>query len=465
MERFINCFVNVLNEIAKNPEKKLCEIEILDKEEKHRILYKLSGVKVDYPEDKTIHELFEEQVNRTPEKIALVFNDEQLTYRELNENANRLALVLRNKGVNQNSIVGILIERSLDMIVGILGILKAGGAYLPLDPEYPTNRIEYMLEDSSATFILTRNSIAGNLTFDGKIIDISEYASIESIICPENINTSKDFAYGIYTSGSTGRPKGVMIEHRSIVSFIYGITEKIDFSSGKTILAVNTISFDIFFFETIMPLTRGMHVVIADEIQQKSVVELCKLIVDNNINMLQTTTARIQMMLNDERSAGALGALSEIMFGGEELSKKLLGKLKKVCNGKIYNMYGVTEATIWATARELSCREKVDIGTPIPNTCVYILNEEQRPNPVGVVGELYITVNSLATEYINRPGLTAEKFIPNPFVPGEMMYRTGDLARWLPDGNIEFFGRIDRQVKVRSFRIELGEIENCLLES
>ena len=255
-----------------------------------------------------------------------------------------------------------------------------------------------------------------------------------------------------------------MIEHRSVVNFIYGITDRIDFSSEKTILAVTTISFDIFVLETLLPLTKGLRVIIADENQQKNGEELNNLIIDNNVNIFQTTPSRIQMMLSYENSSSAFGLLDEVIVGGEELPKKLLDELKKICKGKIYNMYGPTETTIWSLIQELTHKEKVDIGRPIFNTNVYIMNQYQNLNPIGVAGELYIAGDGLARGYLNKPELTAEKFVSNPFVPGERMYRTGDLARWLPDGNIEFLGRIDNQVKIRGYRIELGEIENCLLK-
>ena len=270
-------------------------------------------------------------------------------------------------------------------------------------------------------------------------------------------------AYVIYTSGSTGKPKGVMIEHRSVVNFIYAITDKIDFSSEKTIASLTTISFDIFVMETILPLTKGLRVVISTEEEQITPSLISRLIIEHRIDMLQLTPSRLQLFLKDKDSLNCLRDLSEIFVGGEPLSETLFHNLKQLSKAKMYNMYGPTETTVWSTFQELTEKLHVDIGKPIGNTQIYILDQNMELIIPGVSGEIFIGGYGLARGYLNRPDLTDQKFVSNPFVQGEILYRSGDCARWKPDGNIEYIGRNDYQVKIKGHRIELGEIENCLL--
>lgn len=463
--RMAGHFLNLLEVIGKNSDIRLKDIEIVTKAETEQLLKVFNNTKAEYPKDKTIHQLIEEQVERTPDNIAVVFEEQQLSYRQLNERANQLARVLREKGVRSNEIVGIMVQRSIQMIIGIIAVLKAGGAYLPLDPDYPKERIGFMLENSGAQVLLTENTLFGTIRFTGTVIDLYDpgvYVSDGSNF--PVINHPSDLAYVIYTSGSTGKPKGVMIEHRAVVNFIQGITAKINFSGNKTIISVTTISFDIFVLETLLPLSKGIKIVIASEKQQIDPVELHAVILRNNINMLQTTPSRIRMLLSNENTAECLENLTEIMVGGEALSKTLIQQMKQVCRGKIYNMYGPTETTVWSTLQEIARDDQIDIGKPVNNTQIFILNQYNQLNPVGVAGELCISGEGLARGYFENLELTAERFVPNPFLPGEKMYRTGDLARWLPDGNLEFLGRIDHQVKIRGYRIEMGEIENQLLK-
>lgn len=454
-------FRNILKMVAHNPGKKLLEIDMLSEKEKHQLLYEFNNTKVDYPTSKTIHQLFEEQVERTPDAVAVVFEDKKLTYKELNEKSNRLARLLREKGVGRDSIVGIMVNRSLEMMVGIMGILKAGGAYLPIDPHYPEERINYMLEDSGTNILLTQSSLKDKIKYMCSVLYINDneiYYKEGSNL--QNINKPSDLIYVIYTSGSTGKPKGVMLTHKSVNNFIKGISDKIEFLPGKAILSVTTICFDIFVLESLMSLCCGLKMVIADEEQQKIPRLLNEIIIKNNVNMMQTTPSKMQLLLNDDSNTSCLKNLTEILLGGEALPDLVLQKLRPLTQAKIFNMYGPTETTVWSAVYNLTNASEILIGKPIANTYVYILDKFLNLVPAGVPGDLYIGGDGLARGYYNRLELTNERFIQNPFTPGERIYKTGDLAKWNFDGNIEFLGRIDNQVKIRGLRIELGEIES-----
>ena len=468
-EQHVNMIVShikkVIKEIVEKPEIRISEIEILSEKEKGKILVDFNDTEIEYHQNKTIHELFQEQVDKTPDNIAVVCDDKRLSYKELNERANTLARILRDKGLKPNSIAGIMMERSIEMIVGIIAILKAGGAYLPIDPEYPQARIEYMLEDSNSKILLTQLHLMDKVKFRGAILNLEDKGLYEGIKDNlEKVNSSRDLAYVIYTSGSTGKPKGVMIEHRSAVNFQVGVTNKIDMVEGEGILALTTISFDIFFLETLLPLAKGLKVIIAQRKLQKDANKLSKFIYKNNINIIQATPSTIQLLASSDMGLLSLSKVEKLLVGGEALSQGLFEELKKLKASKLYNMYGPTETTVWSSIKELTNSHKVNIGRPISNTKVYILDENNRLQPVEVAGELCIAGHGLARGYLNRPELTEEKFIPNPFEEEERIYRTGDLARWLPNGEIDCIGRIDHQVKIRGFRIELGEIENQLLQ-
>jgi amino acid adenylation domain-containing protein/FkbH-like protein len=530
IERMTGHLLMILEQISGNSDIKLSEIELMTEKEKYQILYEFNNTKSEYPKDKTIHELFEEQVAKTPDNVAAVYEDQRLTYWELNQKVNQLARMLREKGVGPDKIVGIMVERSLEMIIGIMAILKAGGAYLPIDPEYPGERIKYMLMDSETKILLTQSELISKVGFDGTVLDVNDRRFFRGSGAElPKVNTARDLAYIIYTSGSTGQPKGVMIEHRAVHNFIQGLMERIDFAAAKTILALTTISFDIFGLETLLALTKGLKIVIASEKEQLDPKFLSETIIQNQIEMLQITPSRLRLLLSDGRYQSCFENVTEIMIGGEALPESLLNEVRNLTRAKIYNMYGPTETTIWSTVKDLTAdtaKMAVNIGTPIANTQIYILDPNNRPQPVGVAGELYIAGDGLARGYWQRPELTAEKFIFNPFhddyklqitdsklnqlnsenfnlqsgllnlksnddyklqitdsklnqlnsenfnlqsgllnlKSNRRMYRTGDLAKWLPDGNIEFLGRTDHQVKIRGYRIELEEIENRLLQ-
>ncbi|MCK4258405.1 MAG: amino acid adenylation domain-containing protein [Halanaerobiales bacterium] len=463
MEQIKNNLHQLIKIIIKNPKQLVQDISIISKEEREHLLYEINDTKLEYSQEKTIHQLIEEQVLKTPEKVALVFKDKQLTYRELNEKSNQLARILRDKGVEPNNLVGIRVERSLEMLIGIIATLKAGGAFLPIDPELPIERSMYMLEDSNTQILLTQSSLE-KISIKTQTINIDKpenrSANGENL---ENINKAQDLAYVIYTSGSTGRPKGVMIEHQAVNNFIEGITQKIDFSPDKTILSLTTISFDIFVLETFLPLSKGLKVVIATEKEQLIPEEFADVIVKNNVDIVQMTASRMQLLTSNESGIKGLKNLKDIIIGGENFPETLLKKLSKVTDAKIINVYGPTETTVWSTVKLLKETEEITIGKPIANTQIFVLDNNLTLLPENIPGELYISGDGIARGYLNRAKLTGEKFIPNPFIPGQMMYKTGDLIKLLSNGELQFLGRIDNQVKIRGYRIELGEIENQLV--
>ena len=467
IRRFIGYFKKVLSSVIRTPGKKISGIEIIPGEEKRKVLHEFNDTAAEYPGDKTIHELFEEQVRRTPGGIALRSTHRAhrayMTYNQLNKKSNRLAHHLRGKGVGPDCLVGIILERSAEIMVAILGIMKAGGAYLPMDPDYPAKRINYMLEDSAASIVLTVGNPKELIGSGCEILEIENNDLYREDHCHlEQINKPIDLAYVIYTSGSTGKPKGVMIEHRSLANFIKGMTGILEFTGTDSILSLTTISFDIFGLETILPLTKGSRVVMGTKEEQLNPAAAALALDEEDITILQVTPARLALLLSNERSANGLKHLKYLLVGGEVFPGQLLGKTREVAAGKIFNLYGPTETTIWSTVKEVSQGETLNIGKPTANTRVYIMNGSRSLQPVGIFGELWISGAGLARGYINRGELTNRKFINDPNETGEYMYHTGDIARWLPDGNIEFLGRKDNQVKIRGFRIELSEIENHL---
>ncbi|WP_438496405.1 amino acid adenylation domain-containing protein, partial [Paenibacillus sp. IHBB 3054] len=459
--RYLTHFVQLLSQISGEPEASIGSYELVTWEEKEQLLHGFNDTAAAYPQEATIHGLFEAQAEKTPDAVAAVYGDQQLTYAELNARANQLAWTLRGQGVGPERIVAILMDRSVEMLVGMLGILKAGGAYLPIDPALPAERIRYMLGDSGAAVLLIQPCL-DPCGFEGTVIELTPGGQAQSEANPPLELDSRHLAYVIYTSGTTGNPKGVMIEHRAVVNFITGMTRVIPFGPAKSILFATTVSFDISVVETLLALTQGMRVVAASEEQQKDPQQLAALIERQRIGMVQMTPSRLKMLL----SAGCvawLEGVTEILVGGEAWTDDLLADLQSKSKAALFNMYGPTETTIWSAVREATADQTVTVGGPIANTRLYIVGDNRQLQPMGVAGELCIAGEGLARGYFNRPDLTAEKFVDNPFEPGTRMYRTGDLARWLPDGNLEYLGRIDHQVKIRGYRIECGEIEAQLM--
>ncbi|ERM15997.1 non-ribosomal peptide synthetase [Brevibacillus laterosporus] len=463
IKRIFGHIEELIEQVITNPEIELSQLKITTLAEENELLERFNDTMLPYDRSKTIHELIALQAKKTPDQIAVVCEGAQLTYRELDEQAKRVACSLIDKGVGPNTIVGLMTERSLDMMIGLLAILKAGGAYLPIDPTYPEERVKYMLTDSGATLILTQRHLVSDNQMGQEYIYLDETVAYEEeSLWKADTAGSEDLAYVIYTSGSTGQPKGVMIPHRAVHNFIQGITEKLAFTEGKSILALTTISFDIFVLETLVPLTQGMRVVVATEAQQRDPKLLNELIKVQNINSLQLTPSRLQLLLYSE--ADCFSQLEQILIGGEALLPSLLAQLKERTQAKIFNMYGPTETTIWSLIQDVTNTTAITIGKPIANTQAYILNQHNSLQPIGMTGELCLAGDGLSKGYLNREEQTSEKFVINPFQTDRMMYRTGDLARWLPDGTIEFKGRIDHQIKIRGFRVELGEIESCLVK-
>lgn len=463
--RLISYYRNIIKSIVNNPESKLVDMDMLGAVLKNKVLNKFNDTSVDFDRNMTIHRLIEAQVQRDPEATALVFENECMSYGELNAKANQLAHVLRAKGVRADSIVGIMLKRSFEMVIGILAILKAGGAYLPIDPEYPENRIECFIHDSGANIILTQKNLMSSIKFTGIRIPIDDKTLYNgNVFDLDNACNSDNLSYVLFTSGSSGRPKGVMITHKSVINLIIGAVNQIEYSSYKTILSVATMSFDIFFAETILPLTRGMKVVIANEKEQRIPQLFFKLIKNAKVDMIQMTPSRMKLFLENMESPQDLRAITDIIMTGEALPEPVLKKIRSCTTARIYDNYGPTETTIWSSIKELTDSDRVIIGRPIANTWMYILDKYMKPVPPGVAGELYIGGVGVAKGYINNEEMTRERFIQNPFIPNELMYKTGDLVKWLPNGEIDYLGRIDFQVKIRGYRIELGEIENKILK-
>ena len=485
ISRLIKYYLKVLETITQNNEIKISDIELIDDEEKYKLLLEWNDTKADYPKDKCIHQLFEEQVSKTPDNIAVVFEDKQLTYRELNEKSNQLAHTLRNKGVKPDSIVAIIAEKSIEMIVGILGVLKASAAYVPIDPEYPENRIAFILKDSEAKLLLTQKYIGENIQYDIEKINLDdEKIYEEKSDNPENINQSRDLMYVMYTSGSTGSPKGVMVEHINAVRLIKN-TNFINIHESDRILQTGNIVFDATTFEFWGSLLNGAGLCL---IKNKDILEpqiLGEMIKKHQITILWLTSPLFNQI--SEENDSIFSGLKYLLVGGDTLSPPHINKVRSKHKGiKILNGYGPTENTTFSTIHEIDkeYEKKIPLGKPINNSTIYILDKRGNLQPIGVYGELCVGGDGVARGYLNRPELTAEKFVYNPFentiplspplikVDGGIekfnnrnrLYRTGDLGRWLPDGNIEFLGRIDTQVKIRGFRIECGEIESTLLK-
>ncbi len=454
-------------EKTKNPEKlKVSDIEILTEDERKKILYVFNDTRTAYPRNKTIHQLFEEQVECTPNNIAVNFKETIITYRELNQRANQLAKVLREKGVSEESIVAIMVPRSIESIIGILAILKAGGAYLPIDPEYPNERKLYMLEDSGAKILLTLSHlkpITGILLPHTLYLeDITLYQG-DCTNTPQ-INGAENLAYVMYTSGSTGKPKGTMVEHRNVVRLVKN-TNYIDFKKEDRILQTGAIVFDACTFEIWGALLNGLSLYLVDENTILDARKLKEALKEYKITILWLTSPLFNQL--SEKNPEMFSSLRVLLVGGDTLSPKHINNVMEQCPRlTVINGYGPTENTTFSTCFIIDGKAEgnIPIGKPISNSTAYIVDKYNQLNPIGIFGELWVGGDGVARGYLKRKELTDEKFIDSPFVQGERIYKTGDLARWLPNGNIEFSGRMDNQVKIRGFRIELGEVEAQLMK-
>ena len=465
IKRMVGHFQTLLEGIVVHPEQRISELSLLTDPERHQLLVEWNDTKGEYPRDKCIHRLFEDQVERSPDAIALANADQQLTYGALNRRANQLAHYLRKQGVGPEVLVGICMERSLDLIVGLLGILKAGGAYVPLEPDYPKERLAFMREDAEVSLLLTQEKFLFEMSRQPVVCLDRDREKIaqQSDRNPVSQVRADNLAYVIYTSGSTGRPKGVQIEHQSLVNCLWSIGKQVGLNKKDVLLAVTTVSFDIAALELYLPLIVGATVVLAgrdDALDGRRIVDRLK---SSGATVMQSTPSSWKLLVD----AGWEGHDDfKILCGGEALSERLADQLLERA-ASLWNLYGPTETTVWSTtARVKANKRPVPIGRPIANTRLFILDSHLHPVPIGVPGELCVGGDGVARGYRNRPDLTAERFILNPFSdpPEARLYRTGDLARYLPDGNIEFYCRIDNQVKIRGYRIELGEVESVLAQ-
>lgn len=461
IQRMAGHLLTLLEAITSNPDQRIADLPLLLEAEK-QLLNKWNETEQDYPRESCLHQLFEKQAEQTPDKVAVVFENEQLTYRQLNQRANQLAHYLRALGVSTETPVGLSMARSAEMVVALLGILKAGGTYIPMDPLFPQHRLDYMLEASETRILLTRGNASAQPT-SIQIVDMDGDRSVISQYSSENLpnNTQPDnLAYIIFTSGSTGNPKGVQIPHRAVVNFLTSMRRTPGLTADDRLLSVTTLSFDISVLEIFLPLTTGACVTVVPGESVYDGAALIRQLQTGKITVMQATPATWQMLI----SAGWQGDKKlKVLCGGESMSQDLAEWLTEH-TGSVWNMYGPTETTVWSTLSEITPDTKmVTIGHPIANTQIYILDQNLSPVPIGVTGELFIAGDGVGRGYRNQPELSDERFLPDPFRKnGSRMYKTSDQARFLPDGKIDFTGRTDFQVKIRGFRIELGEIETLL---
>lgn len=470
-KRMAEQFAVFIHSIIENPLLSIAKLNLLSELEYRKIIVTWNNTERDYPKYTCLHQLFEAQVEKTPHKIAVSFEDQQITYSELNARANQLAHYLQTLHIQPDMLVGLCVDRSIDMLIGLFGILKAGGAYLPLDPLYPNARIGFMLEDANVRVLVTQDKWRPKL---------AEMQTTATLLCldtdwqtiaqqptknPSSMVTSNHLMYVIYTSGSTGKPKGVQITHRALVNFLYAIRYSVGLAPQDKLLAVTTLSFDIATLELYLPLLTGAEVILASRETALDALQLLEKINTTGATVMQATPATWQLLLNVgwERTPHL-----KILCGGEALPRLMAEKMLE--RGRcVWNLYGPTETTVWSTVYQVPAQtvsatdnSAVElIGKPLLNTQLYILDEFLQPTPIGIAGELYIGGDGLARGYLNRPALTNERFIPNPFSdqPDSRLYRTGDLVRYRADGHVEYISRIDHQVKIRGFRIEIGEIE------
>jgi len=475
--RIVQHWQTLLEDGAANSEQCLSKLQLLTTLEQHQLLVEWNATQESYPDDQCVHFLFEEQVARTPHSVAIIFEDQHLTYQELNQQANRLAHYLQTLEIGPEIRVGIYMERSLEMIIGLLGILKAGGAYVPLDPAYPSERIAFMLEDAQISLLLTQKEYLPNLSeYKAFVIclDINHEKLIaQSTTNPDWLMDSTNLAYVIYTSGSTGKPKGVAMPHRSLCNLLVWQLKESTLDAEAKTLQFASLSFDVSFQEIFSTWCSGGTLVMIPENLRRDTVALLQFLKSEAIARLFLPFVALQQLAEVSENYGIVPTnLQEVITAGEQLqiNSYIRNFFKKIGMCTLQNQYGPSESHV-ATAFTLTNVPNYwptlpPIGRPITNVQIYLLDSHQRPVPIGIPGDLYIGGSCLARGYLNRSELTMERFIPNPFGASleAHLYKTGDLARYLPDGNIEFLGRVDHQVKIRGFRIELGEVEAILSE-
>jgi amino acid adenylation domain-containing protein len=481
ISRIIGHFQTLLESVVADAGVPISRLSLLTDSERDRLVVDWNSTSLDYPKDKCIHQLFEAQVERTPEAIAAVFEDGQLTYRELNARANRLSYDLSKRGVGPETLVGLCVERSLEMVVGILGVLKAGGAYVPLDPSYPEDRLAFLLEDSEIQILLTQERVKSCLPpHNAQVVYLdaldpsAEVEASQAPSNPDNRTTTDNAAYVIYTSGSTGKPKGVVITHHNVTRLLEATHSWFNFDENDIWTLFHSYAFDFSVWEIWGALLYGGRLVVVPYWVSRSPEMFYQLLSQEKVTVLnQTPSAFAQLIEVEKLSVHSHDlALRLVLFGGEALDFQVLkpwfdrhGDQRP----QLVNMYGITETTVHVTYRPITTGNLATsrgslIGVPIPDLELYVLDRSQNLVPIGVPGELYVGGAGVGRGYLNRPELTAERFVPNPFRPGagKRLYRSGDLVRYLPNRDLEYRGRIDAQVKIRGFRIELGEIEAVL---
>ncbi len=471
IERMMVHYQELLSSIVKDPSQKLGILRMLTPAEEQQLLNEFTNTTTPYPKDKTIVHLFEEQVTKTPNSIAVVFENEQLTYDQLNERSNQLSDSLKSLGVREDTLVPICIERSIDMIVAILGILKAGGAYVPIDPEYPLERINHMLEDTEARIIISTISfreLFRDVTKSKHLLYLDNMTGTLSLSYPDKPCPAKanSLAYVIYTSGSTGNPKGVLVTHRNVVSLVRGV-DYVPLSNENILLSTGSSSFDATTFEYWSTLLNGGRLIFSREDKLLNIEALKKEIEKREVNIMWFTSSWFNSIVDTDVTV--FGRLKTILVGGEKLSEKHIYKVKQTYPSiRLINGYGPTENTTFSLTYNITeTGNTIPIGYPLNNRSAYLLNEQLQLVPIGAAGEIYLSGAGLSRGYLNRPDLTSVKFISNPFTKedGAKMYKTGDIGRWRSDGNLEYLGRRDEQVKIHGYRIELGEIESALQQN
>jgi amino acid adenylation domain-containing protein/FkbM family methyltransferase len=474
--RMAGHFQSLLEGILADPDRRIADLPLLSEAEKHQVLVEWNQTKRNYPKGKCVHQLFEDQARRRPEAVAVVFEERQLSYGELNRRANQLAHYLRKLGVGPEVLAGICIDRSLEMIVGLLGIFKAGGAYVPLDPEYPKERLAFMLEDANVRVLLTQQRLLEDLSqHDARVVCLDrewDKISKESEENPNNETSGENLAYIIYTSGSTGRSKGVAVEQRQVLNYVFSILDRLELPYPNSFATVSTLGADLGNTVIFSSWCTGasLHVISRDRLSDGEA--MAEYLSRHAIDCLKIAPSHLAALQTSSRRENVLPR-KLLILGGEAAKLEWVKNLQRLApRCAIMNHYGPTESTIgvatYRIEREtlLTDFATVPLGRPLSNSQIYLLDQNLNPVPVGIAAELYIGGRSLTRGYLHRPDLTAEKFIPNPYSeePGARLYKTGDRARYLPDGNIEFLGRTDRQVKIRGYRIEPGEIEAKLRE-
>ena len=463
IERIARHYRQLLEEMTGDPGKRISELPMFTAEELAEFVSGSGRTCAEYRRDARIHDLIEERAGEAPNRVAVACGSQQLTYGELSRRSNQLANLLRMRGVGTDVLVGICLERSIDMVVAVLGVLKAGAAYVPMDPQFPRDRLAFMARDAAVRVLLTDERSRDLLPVDeGTVLSMDgdrDQIDGQSNDAPPNLGSTTDLAYVIYTSGSTGMPKGVQITHRSVVNLLESMRREPGMTREDCLLSVTTLSFDIAGLELYLPLITGARLVLATRMAAADGRALARLLTEKKVNVMQATPATWRLLID---SGWPGKADLKILCGGETLPRQLANRLLSKC-ASLWNLYGPTETTIWSTLHRVSeGDDSIPIGKPIANTQVYILDEQFRPVPRGVAGELYIGGDGLARGYLDRPELNDEKFLPHPLVAGERLYRSGDLARFRFDGALQFLGRVDHQVKIRGFRVEIGEVETAL---